>query len=268
MLTAVDHIVLQISDVASAVTTYERLGFHVSPVEPSGSVVESAYIVFDDFYLQLREGGPVEGLSEVALRSDDLEAEVARLRSAGFEVTDIIDDPVDGDVGTLSRKRATVDLATRVGLVQQDHDPGARLAYLGGRHDHPNTATALERTYVAVEEIESDLRAFESVFGTSAPEPELGTVIMSLMSVFYFGEIGIAVAEPRGPGPTADALAANGPGLFQILFRGEHLDEAAAIITANGSPAPQRGTRLSGESALLNLPESACGVYVALAGPA
>jgi hypothetical protein len=121
---------------------------------------------------------------------------------------------------------------------------------------------------VAVDSIERDLRAFESVFGKPAPEPEMGTVIMSLMSVFYFGELGIAVAEPRGPGPTADALEANGPGLFQVLFRGEHLDQAAAIITANGGPAPERGTRLSGESALLNLPENACGIYVALAGPA
>jgi hypothetical protein len=266
MLTAVDHIVLQVSDLALAVATYQRLGFHVSLVEPS--IVESAYIVFDDFYLQLRVGGPVEGLSEVAFRSDDLEAEVARVRSAGFEVTDIVDDPVDRDVGTLSRRRATVDLATRVGLVQHDHDPCVRLAYLGGRHTHPNTATALERTYVAVEKIERDLRAFESVFDKPSPEPEMGTVIMSLMSVFHFGDIGIAVAEPRGPGPTADALEANGPGLFQVLFRGEHLDEAAGIITANGGPAPERGTRLSGESALLNLPENACGAYVALAGPA
>jgi len=268
MLTAVDHIVLQVSDVASAVATYQRLGFHVSPVERSGSVVESAHIVFDDFYLQLREGGPFEGLSEIALRSDDLEAEVARVRSAGIEVTNIVEDPIDGDVGTLARRKATVELATRVGLVQHDHDPGARLAYLGGRHAHPNTATALERTYVAVEEIEGALRAFESVFGKPAPEPEMGTVIMSLMSVFYFGDIGIAVAEPRGPGPTADALEANGPGLFQVLFRGEHLDMAVGVITANGGPAPQRGTRLSGESALLNLPENACGAYVALAGPA
>lgn len=268
MLTAVDHIVLQVSDLASAVATYEGLGFHVSTVEPSGTGAASAYIVFDDFYMQLREGGRVEGLSEVALRSDDLEVEVARVRSAGFEVSDIVDDPVDGAAGTLPRRRATVHLTTRVGLVQHDHDPGARLAYLGGRHAHPNTATVLERTYVAVEEIERGLREFESVFGKAAPAPEMGTVIMSLMSVFYFGDIGVAVAEPRGPGPTADALEANGPGLFQVLFRGEHLDVAAGIITANGGPAPQRGTRLSGESALLNLPENACGAYVALAGPA
>jgi hypothetical protein len=269
MLTSVDHIVHQVSDLALAVATYRALGFHVSSSgQPGGSPGGSAYVVFDDFYLQLRVGGPFEGLSEVVLRSDDLEADVKRIASAGLAVTAIADDPVDGEGGALIRRRATVDLAARVGLVQHEHDPRARLAYLGGRHPHPNTATALERTYIAVDSLGRDLPEFETVFGTPAPEPEMGTVIMSLMSVFYFGEIGVAVAEARGEGPTADALEANGPGPFQVLFRGEHLDEAARVITDNGVPAPERGTRLSGESALLNRPGNACGAYVAMAGPA
>ncbi len=99
-----------------------------------------------------------------------------------------------------------------------------------------------------------------------APEPEMGTVIMSLMSVFYVGDVGIAVAEPRGPGPTADALSSNGPGLFQILFRAGHLDRAAALMVENGVPPPTRGTRLSGERALLVEPAHACNLFVALAG--
>lgn len=262
MLMAVDHIVLGVSDLASAVRTYERLGFHVS------SRRQSAYIVFGDFYLEIREGDSDSGLSGLALRSDDLETEVVRVRSAGIAVTDIAEDPIDGKDGSLSRRQATVDLATRVSLVQHDHDPEARLTYLGGGHAHPNTATALERTYLAVQSIERDLPVFESLLGIPAPEPEMGTVIMSLMSVFYLGDIGIAIAEPRGEGPTADALEANGPGLFQVLFRGEHLDKAARVISVNGAPAPESGTRLSGEKALLNLPENACGAYVALAGPA
>lgn len=261
MLTAVDHIALDVSDVPSAVAAYTRLGFSVTPVRGSG------YVTFGDFYLHLRQADTDGGLSEVVLRSDDIEADMARVEAAGLVVTDIVDDAVDGPDGSLFRRRSSLDLATRVGMVQNHHDAGDRLAYLGGKPSHPNTATALERTYVAVESIERDLPIFESVFGVPAPEPEMGTVIMSMMSVFYFGDVGIAIAEPRGAGPTADALEANGPGLFQVLFRGEHLDEAARVITANGAPAPVRGTRLSGESALLNLPEDACGAYVAMAGP-
>jgi catechol 2,3-dioxygenase-like lactoylglutathione lyase family enzyme len=266
MLTAVDHIVLEVSDLTEAVSTYRRLGFTVSP----GGQVEtgSAYVVFEDFFLEIRNGEADAGLTELALRSDDLEADFDRVASAGMEVSEIVGSPLDGDGGSLARRKATVDLATRVVMVQNDHEPEGRVAYLGGHTEHPNTATALERTYVAVESIERELPQFEALFGFSAPEPEMGTVIMSSMSVFYFGDIGIAIAEPRGPGPTADALAANGPGLFQVLFRGEHLDQAAEVIAANGAPEPERGTRLSGESALLNLPENACNAYVALAGPA
>jgi hypothetical protein len=37
-------------------------------------------------------------------------------------------------------------------------------------------------------------------------------------------------------------------------------------MVGHGMPAPARGTRLSGESALLVRPENACGTYVAMAG--
>ena len=94
----------------------------------------------------------------------------------------------------------------------------------------------------------------------------MGTVIMSLMSVFYPGEAGLAIAEPRGPGPTARALSAYGPGLFQLLFRADHLNAATQVIVDGGLPPPAAGTRLSGESALLIEPEHACGLFVALAG--
>lgn len=271
MLTAVDHIVLQAASLAEAVAAYERLGFRVSYGQPEGTDPDRAYVVFDDLYLELRAAdGPAgaEGLTEVVLRSDDIDSDAGRVRAAGIRVSDIVQDPIDGEGGSLSRRSAVVDLFTPMRFVEHDHDAETRLTFMGGRGAHPNTATALERTYVAVESIERDLPTFERVFGTPAPEPEMGTVIMSLMSVFYFGTIGIAIAEPRGEGPTADALEAGGPGLFQILFRAEHIDEAARIITANGAPAPRRGTRLSGESALLILPEDAGNAYVALAGPA
>jgi hypothetical protein len=116
-----------------------------------------------------------------------------------------------------------------------------------------------------VTSIDRELQAFERVLGQPAPEPEMGTVIMSMMSVFYIGAVGIAVAEPRGAGPTADALNANGPGMFQVLFRAEHLDEAEGFMVHHGMPSPARGTRLSGESALLVTPQHACGIYVAMA---
>lgn len=264
MLTAVDHLVVGVGDMERAVDTYRRLGFDLT-YQPAVNR-DSAFAVFGDFYLEFAEHDDTEGLSAMALRSDDLDADVGRLRVNGIPVGDPVDDPLDGPGGSLSRRTASVDGPIPLRLVDHRHDTAERVAFLGGDTAHPNTATDLERTYVAVESIAPELERFEQVLGVPAPQPEMGTVIMSLMSVFYLGGIGIAVAEPRGPGPTADALSANGQGMFQVLFRAEHLDRAAELMVDNGMPAPTRGTRLSGESALLVSPDHACNVFVALAG--
>lgn len=271
MLTAVDHITARVFDLASAVDTYRRLGFTLAHVPPSDGGSSVAYAVFDDFHLEFREhadrsGSGSEGLHTLGLRSDDIEADVARLRASGVPVDDPLDDPILAGGVSLWRRTAAVDAFIPISLVEHDHAADELQACLGGSTGHPNTATVLERTYVAVRSIDRELQVLERVLGQAAPEPELGTVIMSLMSVFHIGAVGIAVAEPRGAGPTADALSANGPRLFQTLFRAEHLDEAEGFMIDHGMPPPARGTRLSGETALLVRPENACGVYVAMAG--
>jgi catechol 2,3-dioxygenase-like lactoylglutathione lyase family enzyme len=242
VFTAVDHLVVNVHDLERAVDTYRRLGFTVTRAD---SYPASAFIIFGDFYLELRELGLVrEGLQSLGLRSDDIATDNGCLN--GGEIP----------IGESS---------LRVEVVREQEAEEIRRS-LGSPTSHPNTATDLERLYVAVESIDRELKAFETALGLPAPEPEMGTVIMSMMSVFYLGDVGIAVAEPRGEGPTADALAANGPGMFQVLFRAEHLDEADRFMVDHGMPAPARGTRLSGESALLVRPENACGAYLAMAG--
>ena len=284
VLTAVDRLVVGVVDVAQAVETYRNLGFtvtHGGGAEDGSH--QTAYAVFGDFSMEFRdteasppvfeaatsgrEPGEAEGIHGIVFRSDNLDAEIARLKSSGFHVSDPVDDPTDGGGGSMSRRSVAVDSPIPVGVVEHHHAAAERSAFVGDATTHPNTATVLERIYLAVESIDRGLERFEQLLGVPAPEPEMGTVIMSLMSVFYVGDVGIAVAEPRGDGPTASALSANGPGLFQVLFRAEHLDRAAALMVENGVPPPTRGTRLSGESALLVEPAHACNLFVALAGP-
>ena len=239
VLTAVDHIVVNVHDLERAVDTYLRLGFTVTRAD------DVAHIVVGEFRLELRQLGLVkEGLHSLGLRSDDLETDIRLLSEGEIPIGE----------GSLS-----------IGMIGEQEAEEIRRS-LGSPNSHPNTANELERVYVAVESIDRELKAFETALGIPAPEPEMGTVIMSMMSVFYLGDVGIAVAEPRGEGPTADALAASGPGMFQVLFRAEHLDVADRFMVDHGMPAPARGTRLSGESALLVRPENACGAYVAMAG--
>ncbi len=282
MLTAVDHLVIGVAEVAQAVDTYRNLGFTVTNGEDAEDAGhQPAYVVFGDFYIEFRamENSPreqrqaasgrefseAEGIHTIVFRSDDLDADVARLKSNGFRVSNLVDDRIDTRGGSRPRRTAVVDSTIPVRLIEQNHT-AERPTFVGDATPHPNTATVLERTYLAVESIDRELEMFEQLLGLPAPEPEMGTVIMSMMSVFYLGDVGIAVAEPRGAGPTANALSTNGPGLFQLLFRAEHLDRAAALMVENGVPSPTRGTRLSGESALLVEPAHACNLFVALAG--
>jgi catechol 2,3-dioxygenase-like lactoylglutathione lyase family enzyme len=242
VLTAVDHIVVNVRDLERAADTYTRLGFTVTR---AGSSTATARIPFGGFHLELRELGlPTEGLHSLGLRSDDIETDTRLMNG--------------GEIPIGERSLA-------IELIDEREAEDVRRS-LGAPTSHPNTATELERVYVAVESIDRELNAFETALGIPAPEPEMGTVIMSMMSVFYLGAVGIAVAEPRGEGPTAEALTANGPGMFQVLFRAEHLDEADRFMVDHGMPAPTRGTRLSGESAPLVRPENACGAYLAMAG--
>lgn len=270
MLTSVDHVMV-VGDVDRAVETYRRLGFTVTGNEDARSAEgRVGFMPLGNFHLEFRSESnhPTQARAQrqVMLRSDGLDGDVERLRSSGFSVSEPFEATIATDVGVVSRRGAVVEAGIPVGLVEYESD-GGRTETLRAATVHPNTATVAERVYLAVESIEAALGIFERMLGMSAPEPEMGTVIMSLMSVFYLGDIGIAVAEPRGRGPTSSALAANGPGLFQVLLRAEHLDVAAAEMVARGASVPTRGTRLSGESALLVDPADACGLYVAFAGP-
>lgn len=270
MLTSVDHVMV-VGDVDRAVETYRKLGFTVTGNEDARSGNgRVGFMPLGNFHIEFRSGSdhPTQARAhrQVVLRSDGLDADVERLRSVRFSVSEPVEALITTDVGVVSRREAVVEASIPVGLVEYESEGGGTGTLRAPGTVHPNTATVVERVYLAVESIEAALGTFERMLQMSAPEPEMGTVIMSLMSVFYLGDIGIAVAEPRGQGPTSSALAANGPGLFQVLLRAEHLDVAAAEMIARGAAEPIRGTRLSGESALLVDPADACGLYVAFAG--
>ena len=113
MLTAVDHIVVQVSDLESAVDTYRRLGFTVTHPISDGV----AYTDFGSFHLEFRvlaDRSSTEGLHTLALRTDDIGAEVARLRSVGVPVSD----PVDDLRGRLPRRTAEVESLIPIRLVE------------------------------------------------------------------------------------------------------------------------------------------------------
>ena len=108
MSLSLDHTIIAVTDLDAAIRDYRSLGFTVTPGGiHANRATHNALITFAngiylellaatgeapiagriDFSVLLQQG---EGLVGFALRADDLEAETARLRVAGFAVGEII----------------------------------------------------------------------------------------------------------------------------------------------------------------------------------
>jgi hypothetical protein len=131
---------------------------------------------------------------------------------------------------------------------------------------HPNTVLHLERAYIAVADLRPAATRYARVLEVPLPQVQRGNVIKADMCIFQVGSVGIGVAQPVEPGPAAEALQRRGPGPFQVLFRVHSMSEATRHLQHFGVQ-PARGTRNTGEPALLVGPDQACGVYVAFVGP-
>jgi hypothetical protein len=277
-----------VPELGRGVEAYRRLGFDVHPGgEHPGKGTHNAIAFGQDDYLELlavrdREeyrannmhGGLLEflerggGLRYVVVQSDDLAADAAAMRARGVDLSG----PIDGARRTpsgqeLRWKAATLGERSPLPLFFIQHvtplTERRRQAPAAGRH--PNGMQRIERCYIVVDELEAAVGQYRKVLGME-PQGERGTVINADMAIFPLGPTGLGVVRPVAPGVAANALAKRGPGPFQVLYRTAGMDAAAKWIADHGLPPPARGTRNTGEQAMLVPPEHACGVYVGFVG--
>ena len=278
---------IAVPELDRGIDTYTRLGFSVQPggVHP-GMGTHNAIAFNEEDYLELiairdRDeysrgrgwGGLVElaerggGLRFLIVQSDDLAADVAAMRGRGVDVGDV----AEGERRTPSgqeRRWKAARLGPRHPLPVffiQHITPLAERRPAGA--DHPNGVYRTERAYVAVNDLAAEVDIYARVLGMAKPPITRGTVIMAEMAVFQLGASGLTLAHPYAPGPCAEALSRRGPGPFQVLYRTKSMDAAARWISEHGVPPPARGTRNTGEQAMLVPPEHAHGVHIGFVGP-
>jgi len=227
-LTHIDHIKIDVPDLAAGVDTYHRLGFDMH------AVGAKAITRNQDDFLELKAG--TGGIAAIALRSDALAADQKAVAARGSIPSVVITDSL------------------------QPRNPVAG--------QNPNGVHKLERVYVAVTDLAAAVAEWRRVLGLPEPKMERGTVIMADMAIFQLGPAGLTLAHPYGPGPTDEALKKRGPGPFQVLYRTKSMDAAAQWMAKHGLPPPARGVRNTGEHAMLVPPEHACGAYIGFVGPA
>jgi hypothetical protein len=142
---------------------------------------------------------------------------------------------------------------------RRKHTPG------GG--PHPNAVFKLERTYIVVRDANATAAEYAKVLGMPQPPLQRGTVIMADMIVFQLGPHGLGIVQPYAPGVAAEALDRRGPGPFQALYRTTSMGAAARWQQEQGLPPFPRGTRNTGEQAMLAPHSEACGAYIGFVGP-
>ena len=267
MLTRIDHVMICVPDLARGMDDYARIGFSIHPggVHP-GKGTHNAIAFNQADYVELlairdrsecRSASAWQGLIEfieaggglryIVLQSDDLDVDVAAMRSRGVDVGDAAEGSRRTPAGLELRWKAAV-------LGKRDPLPLffiEHLTPLEARRrqvpetEHPNGVTRVERAYIAVPDLAASVPAYSRVLGIP-PRMERGTAINADTAVFQLGANGLVVAQPVGPGVAADALKRRGPGPFQILYRTASMD--------------------AGERAMLVPPELAGGVYLELLG--
>lgn len=180
MLLGIDHIVIAVPDLATAIKNYQRLGFTVVPGgrHPVGTYngliafADGSYIELIAFYREnpehrwwdaLQNGG---GLVDFCMQTDDLAGDTAKLRNAGVE----IDDPVPW-----SRTRPDgYQLKWLLSLARGEHrgvapfliqDETPRKERVPQRFDHGNGASGIATVTVAVDDLTTVTGWYKSVLG-------------------------------------------------------------------------------------------------------
>jgi catechol 2,3-dioxygenase-like lactoylglutathione lyase family enzyme len=293
MWTRIDHVMICVPDLARGIDMYTRLGFSVHPGGAhTGRGTHNAIAFLEDDYLELLSvrdraehdaavaSGADAGLTEflargggfryVVVQSDDLDADVAAMRRRGVAVTDAANGERRTPTGrTLRWKLAALAPSDSLPLLFIQHltPLSERRQQVEAAGHHPNGVLRIDRVYIAVTDVAAAADAYARVLGMPVPPIQRGAVIKADMAVFDLGPTGLTVAQPAEPGPAAEALARQGPGPFQVLYRTRSMGGAARFMADHGVPRPTRGVRNTGEQAMLVGPADACGVYIALVGP-
>lgn len=198
MPTGIDHIVIAVRDLDLAIADYTAAGFTVAPGgEHTNGTTHNALVAFTDgSYFELiawkRPDEPLEttwwhrfqageGVIDFALRTDDLDAEVGRLRAAGFNVPE----PEAGgrtrpDGQRVEWRNLRFGEGSAPSLPFYCHSTNDRsLRVPGGAADvHANDVTGIAGVTIGVTDLETASRDFARVMGTpgAAERFEIGSV--------------------------------------------------------------------------------------------
>ena len=228
MLTRLDHLVILVRDLELASADFERLGFAVTPGgEHADGLTRNALVPFEDgTYLELvsfldpedptdnvwgwRGFYPREGLIDYCAASNDLDADLGRLKSLGF----VVDGPDSGgrrlpDGTEIRWRSARISQEGRIfPFLIEDLSPRELRVPGGPATRHPNGAAGVSGLDISTPDPGKAATSLAALADTRAPV-RLGVCALSPVKVR--GE------EAKGPGPSAVKLVLEEPGTSREL---------------------------------------------------
>jgi catechol 2,3-dioxygenase-like lactoylglutathione lyase family enzyme len=229
-----DHAIIAVSDLDKAVENYRSVGFSVIyGGEHAAGTTHNAIIPFKDgTYLELiaktgkmpyRGENPsdlshfvrdVEGVSAVALRCDDLKAQVALLKQKGVEIADpIFGERRRGDGVQVKWYQVSLPADWPVALLIEDETPrNLRVPEEEKQVTHANGAQGIKSLMYISSDTDATTKNLKHLLGSQIVETDLG-------STFYVDEMQINVSRPEAK-LTKMFHDENGDSVWRLVLRG------------------------------------------------
>lgn len=269
MLTGLDHAIVGLRDLASADELGSALGIVVSPggVHP-GWGTKNAISRFGLDYFELLAVSDAdeaaanprgraflkwlrasEGWLGFALASDDVEADVAAIRSRGLDA----EPPQRGarkrpDGTTMSWRTARI-AGHQWGsplpfIIQHDTPPAERRSWVPPA-GHPLGVTRIAALLIAGSSLDALTADYRKLLGRAPDAVEDVPALPARRAVYIVGDFRIELLEPAASdGGLAQFVGERGPGLFLASLAVPDVGRAVEVLrargTAVGSPTPRR----------------------------
>ncbi|GAB4169956.1 MAG: VOC family protein [Thalassobaculales bacterium] len=282
-VTGIDHCVILVRDLDSAQATYRRLGFTLAPrAHHSAHMGTGNHTIMlgEDYFEILGVVAPTpenqrwrdflarrEGLTGIALRTDDAEQAAAELRAHGIAAGDPLrfSRPVDLPGGGRTEAAFVV---TKLPL---EATPGAGMfvcghltrdaVWLPSLQRHPNTATALAELLVCCSEPHAVAAPYREFLKSVVNHPDgSATVDTGNTPIRFVTPARVAARHPWLDRSVYAGLAAEGPFVLGLAVTVADLAAARAVLAAAGV------TTHATAGGIAVAPADACGVVLELRG--
>jgi catechol 2,3-dioxygenase-like lactoylglutathione lyase family enzyme len=259
MIRGIDHIVILVSDLATASTDYAALGFTVTPGgEHTGGATHNALVIFaDDTYLELiafkhpepghrwwRYSAAGEGLVDYALLPGTIEEDIAAARARGVAYAG----PDSGG----RRRPDGQQVAWQLGMPPTpdlpflcgDVTPRALRVPGGVARQHPNGVTGIAGLTVVVDDLEASVARYRALLGHDPIEQLPASPPGARFAAFAIGGATIILAAPdeattpTGAGALRARLAVHGEGPYALALRTEAAENIGPLDSARTHGVP------------------------------